>query len=182
MSIIDIFIGFFTFGALRRGYKMGFAHELERLVKVGLSLIGSLGAFRYARQFLMDMLGMDSGLSGLIGFVGSFALIYWVIRTIRVKLRKIIDIKFGAKLKPAGAVLGATHALAASVAILAGITLVDWSPTNSLILKNSKVAAVAADLLGNKKPIKSATESVGDTLDKLKGTLKDRGTAVDPTD
>jgi len=174
MSIVDITIGLFTFGALSRGYQMGFAHELERLLKTGLALLGSFGLFRYLRDSIQSLTGMESGLSGIIGFIASFAVIYWLVRFVRAKLRKIIDVKFGATLKPAGAILGASHAVAVALALLAGLTITNWSTTNKLILKNSKVASFAASFVDTKKSDKSTTEAAGRQLDNFKQLIKDR--------
>lgn len=182
MSLIDIVIGFAIAGALGRGYQMGLSHELERLVKVGIALLGSLGLFRFAREALQNITGMESGLSGFVGFVGSFALVWWVVRFVRKKLRSVIEVKFGTKMKPAGAVVGAVHAVAVTIALLAGLVLADWSFTNKLVLKHSKVAAVAADLVGREVPGETLSEKVEKKFDKLKDTIKERSTNLDLPD
>jgi hypothetical protein len=123
VSVIDIVVvaglglGFF------RGRKRGLGLELYKLVNIGIPVLAGCGLYTLAGSVVRLIPGLGGEGSGLLGFVGVFAGTFFVLRTVRKRLRVYLAEKFGEASRTAAGLVGTTRAGVLLLGLLTGIQL-----------------------------------------------------------
>lgn len=148
MNLIDLLIALYVGAGFGRGRKRGAAEELYRAVRTGLAFLGGLGLFAFVRTLLVSVLGLEGGMAGAVGFLGSFAAVFAVLRLVRVRIHSALKVKCSHLSALAGGIIGAVRAGMNSLVLLFSAVLSDLPSLNHWVAEGSFIGKLLNSAAG----------------------------------